>query len=614
MNLLILLPISCILIIAKIFYSADNQNISTKKSFRISFITALVVFALLVNVSTEIGSIFNLVSFYPILFFWIGILVISVVMFWSNILQKIEFAKFSKKNIDHWILLLIVVIAIILGFVAYYVPPNNWDSMTYHMSRVMHWIQNKNVDYYPTLITRQLSSPDLAEFQILHFQILTQNDYFAQSVQWSGMIGSLVVVSLIIKQLGGSVKGQIMGVLFAFTIPMGMLQSITTQNDYIASFYVLVAIYYVLLFKENTSWFNALMIGISIGVAVKTKGTAYVFSAPLVLYLLYFWIKVKEKKVFFQGVIIVILVIVMNLGFYVRNYRLFHDPLASSEATIIVNQKKGLDVTLSNVVRYTAFNLGTNNKELNNKIYKITLGLHRLVSLSPADSATSFGGRPFFIPTGAHLYAEDYSPTPLHLVFFMISLIYWLIFRENFSRLNNLYLAFGTVSFLLFTFYFKWQEWGTRFMLIYFLMMSVFLGVVADKIYSKIGMSKFSFIYYLIPLLFIFNGYTIVLKLVSEPFKDNTNVFKIPRENLYCGNGSKLDKKYKAIAQEFSKINCTEIGIVGNLDDWEYPLWVFLKNTGKPFRIRHLNVPNISNTINKNQVIPCFTAQMTTPH
>ncbi|MFY8009574.1 MAG: hypothetical protein ACOVNW_07720, partial [Flavobacterium sp.] len=27
-------------------------------------------------------------------------------------------------------------------------PPNNWDSLTYHMSRIMYWIGNESVDYF----------------------------------------------------------------------------------------------------------------------------------------------------------------------------------------------------------------------------------------------------------------------------------------------------------------------------------------------------------------------------------------------------------------------------------------------------------------------------------
>lgn len=44
---------------------------------------------------------------------------------------------------------------------------------TYHMSRVAHWAQNRNVEHYPTPIVRQLFQPPWAEFAILQSYVLT---------------------------------------------------------------------------------------------------------------------------------------------------------------------------------------------------------------------------------------------------------------------------------------------------------------------------------------------------------------------------------------------------------------------------------------------------------
>ncbi len=52
---------------------------------------------------------------------------------------------------------LLVVLAL-LATLAILAPPNNWDSMVYHMGRVVHWMQNRSVDHYPTSIDRQLYS------------------------------------------------------------------------------------------------------------------------------------------------------------------------------------------------------------------------------------------------------------------------------------------------------------------------------------------------------------------------------------------------------------------------------------------------------------------------
>ena len=72
--------------------------------------------------------------------------------------------------------------------------------MSYHMPRVMHWIQNQNVDFYPTSTTRQLYVSPFSEYVILHLQLIVNGDRLANLVQWFSMFGSLIGVSLIARE------------------------------------------------------------------------------------------------------------------------------------------------------------------------------------------------------------------------------------------------------------------------------------------------------------------------------------------------------------------------------------------------------------------------------
>jgi hypothetical protein len=88
------------------------------------------------------------------------------------------------------LLLSIGLIFVLTGLIAIVSPANTWDSMTYHMSRVVHWIQNQGLAHYPTSILRQLHQNPWAEIAILHFQILSNGDRFANLIQWLSMIGA----------------------------------------------------------------------------------------------------------------------------------------------------------------------------------------------------------------------------------------------------------------------------------------------------------------------------------------------------------------------------------------------------------------------------------------
>jgi hypothetical protein len=162
-------------------------------------------------------------------------------------------------------------------------PPNNWDSMIYHMSRVMHWLQQEGVDHFPTNILPQIELNPWAEFAILQFQALSGGDYLANLVQWFSMAGCIIGVSLIASLFAATARGQLLSGLIAATIPMGILQSSSTQNDLVVSFWLVCFIVFGIMSARERSLAWIVLMSLSLGLAVLTKGTAYIFSAP------FFW-------------------------------------------------------------------------------------------------------------------------------------------------------------------------------------------------------------------------------------------------------------------------------------------------------------------------------------
>jgi hypothetical protein len=83
--------------------------------------------------------------------------------------------SWKDEHCDPLLIGLLVVLAL-LAMLAILAPANNWDSMVYHMGRVVHWMQNRSVDHYPTSIDRQLYLGPLTEFAILQLQMLSGED------------------------------------------------------------------------------------------------------------------------------------------------------------------------------------------------------------------------------------------------------------------------------------------------------------------------------------------------------------------------------------------------------------------------------------------------------
>lgn len=124
---------------------------------------------------------------------------------------------------------------IVLAWLATLFPPLNWDSMTYHLSRVALWIQHQSVFPYPTTNFRQVQLTPGAEYLILVEQLFWFSDVFANWVQ----LVALVVVGLGVfgwcEHWKISRTTSLLLILTTLPAPMLLMQAQTTQNDLAAA-------------------------------------------------------------------------------------------------------------------------------------------------------------------------------------------------------------------------------------------------------------------------------------------------------------------------------------------------------------------------------------------
>jgi 4-amino-4-deoxy-L-arabinose transferase-like glycosyltransferase len=118
----------------------------------------------------------------------------------------------------------------------------------------------------------------------MQFQVLSGGDQWANLVQWFSMFGSVIGVSLIARQLGADTRGQVFAAVIAATIPMGILQASSTQNDYVTTFWLVCLVHYIFRFKAQPCCANAVGVGASLALALLTKGTAYLYASPLLVW------------------------------------------------------------------------------------------------------------------------------------------------------------------------------------------------------------------------------------------------------------------------------------------------------------------------------------------
>ncbi len=113
--------------------------------------------------------------------------------------------------------------------------PINWDSMTYHLSRVAFWIQHQSVFPYPSNNFRQVQHTPGAEYLLLIEQLVWFSDTFANYIQLTAFICILGGAYGWLMQWGLPRFVTLCSLATFGLAPMALLQAQTTQNDLAAS-------------------------------------------------------------------------------------------------------------------------------------------------------------------------------------------------------------------------------------------------------------------------------------------------------------------------------------------------------------------------------------------
>ena len=227
----------------------------------------LVIFAF-IAVSTEALSAIHAISFPILLMAWFLFLLVCVVAAALLLRRKSQgFALPEWRAVTPLTALRAGALAFLLATTlatAFLYPPNNWDSMTYHMARVAHWISNRNISFYPTAIPRQNFQMPLAEFAIMHLQLLTGADWYANLVQWVSFLVLVCLSPLTAVELGLSHRQQLLAAVVMATLPMAILQASSTQNDLVVSSFVMAFGLFMLRLRQHLSAENALLAALAL--------------------------------------------------------------------------------------------------------------------------------------------------------------------------------------------------------------------------------------------------------------------------------------------------------------------------------------------------------------
>lgn len=601
--ILVLLPILCWVFIALIF---NKKGLC----WRSSFLAAAICWGVLLTGITEILSIVKLLTLGSLLVVW-GLATVIISLGYYFISRQESTKSSSNRRLSftsmpvfpRCLLAGVVLIVILTGLTASIAPPNNWDSMTYHMSRVMHWIQNQGVGHYPAHILRQLHSNPWSEFAITHFQILNGGDYLANFVQWFSMVGCILGVTLIAERFGANLRGQIFAAVVLATLPMGILQASSTQNDYVTSFWLVCFVYYCIMSMQQPNLYYSLGVGTSLGLAILTKGTAYIYAFPFLVWLCWSMVKILRLRICRPVLIISVVVLLINIGHYSRNLELFRNPLGPDAMSPAKEYTQTNDVftvssIVSNILRNAGLHMGTPIKLGNAAVEKGICSAHSFLGIDLNDPRTTWTGTRFHINTlSAH---EDSAGNPIHLVLILLAIFIIIFFWKNRKEpyLKGYIIAL-VAAFLLFCMSLKWQPWHSRLHLSLFVLWSPVIAVIMSNAVNK-------WIANVIMAILVITSFHWVLKNESRPLVGQNSILNTSRIDQYFSNRPGIKESYYDCALAVSSQQCNDIGLQLGGDHWEYPLWVLIQRSSKQIpRIEHVYVGNNSYKISLGNFKPC---------
>jgi hypothetical protein len=504
----ILLILLAFILLSISFFGSDS--ISNEHSYlfdiRLATIKAFIGIAFFSYIICEILSLFNIFSFNYVLISWI--LINGIIIYFNREKTKINvFSIFfqeviipkKEKNILFLIFFLIIFPLLLL---AIFIPPNNWDSMAYHLPRIEHWIQNKNIYSYPTNIVRQVLTSPLSEYIIANFQILAGTDAFSNLVQFASFIFILFTATLIFSILKIGMKGQLFLILALLSLPMILFQATTTQTDLLASFFFISFILFALLIIQTEANFktNFIFLALSLSLGILTKYHIAIFAAPIVFYVLFELIKKKNNKnTIFAFLFSCLTIAIILVPLFARNIYFFETITGKDlfdENATIVNSTISLQNMISNNFKHIIDFISIPINGYNSLLFSLNHTLHNIIGVSENMPGNNWAGELF---TVNNYLNEDTAGSIIHAALIILSLI--LVFKSKHKTKLLLLFAYCFIAFSLYGLLFRYTPFDIRLLLpVLILLIIISTYIIYTNIHNKFLLNGLIFLFLIISI------------------------------------------------------------------------------------------------------------------
>lgn len=483
-------------------------------------------------------------------------------------------------------------------FIACTAAPNNWDSLTYHLPRIEHWIQNGSLARYPTPDARQNDYGPLAEMLLLQLRILSGSDTLYPLIQWISMLCSVCAAFRIAQQLGGSDIQCWLASAFVASLPIGILESTSTQNDYVVA--ALLACFVTMGLEAISRPPASLPLVLAAAAAAALSGivkpVGYISGVGFAVWFACALCRDSDVRTLARRAAGVSSVLILVMGPPAIRY-LSADH--SSSTRLALNGSFGLKQTFDNLVRNGMLNFIVGHPSIDTRSNRVVEAALSHLALDAHRADTSFGG---FVtsspPSGLYVLHEDFGPNPVHALLLILGLAALAIHGRTmpWSRRTSYCMAW-LAGLVVMAALLRWAPWQTRYQLPLFVLGGPLLATSLPQRWLGARMATALNIILLLAALppLLLNQSRPLLPLIPDrPFPvawaRPSYLAQSSTVRLFANNPA-LRQPYEDAETALLRSGATRIGLVQTTDSrWEYPIWRLLRDDGldHPVRIEHL--------------------------
>jgi 4-amino-4-deoxy-L-arabinose transferase-like glycosyltransferase len=563
-----------------------------------ALLLAAAFWAGIVSLSSEILGLFHALNRTAVAVLWAGVAIGVGVLGWNRghlqaAWSSLRATSISLRASEVVLLVCLAILSLALLAVAWISPPNNVDSLYYHVARVAHWAENQSLEHYATARQNQLLKPIWAETAILHLRLLWGGDRPSNLVQWFSMVLSVIGVAGVAARLGAGRSGRLLAAVFAMTIPAGILQASSTQNDYAVAAWSVYLAFWVVTAKDRelTRW-EKVGLGLALGAGFLTKGTFYVYAPPLMLW--YFLPRLRTRgigSVLREGMVLTLIAVLLNLGFWARNVQTYGGPYGTSEwlqtnlwIRFLPSAPRTADETppgepeggavaipvpagaswVDRVARVAAFNMVTPSGRVNDVVRQV---MARFPETFPPGYM-----REYEIVAWSH---EDTTPNTIHLVLAVLAVAGAFVTRGPAGPLSRKYglLVLAMYGLIPVVIGHGTSVWGMRYQLPFFVLAAPVAGVVFASMLRSMLTPYVGGLLLLAALPWVlFNNTRPLIGRTPWPTRVGS-ILTTSQADLMFAAAPKLQSPYEQAVQAVEAHACQSVGLRIDSGHLEYLFW-----------------------------------------